>query len=57
MFLVTAALVVAALVAGVMFSDKIKVWLKVKSADAEATAERDAQAVLAKAKDDVKAKL
>jgi hypothetical protein len=51
------ALVVAALVAGVYFSDKIKVWLKVKSADAVATTEREASKVIGEAVEKAKAKL
>jgi hypothetical protein len=52
-----AALVVAALVAGVYFSDKIKVWFKVKSADAVATTEREASKVIGDAVAKAKEKL
>lgn len=38
--LVSLAVALGAFIAGVIFSDKVKVWFKVKSADAVATTER-----------------
>lgn len=48
MWLFEAGLVLAALVAGVYFSETIKTWFKVKSADAVATTIRDVKAEEAK---------
>ena len=47
-FVLSLVAVVAALTAGVLFSEKIKTWVKVKSADAVATTIRDVKAEEAK---------